>query len=216
MIYIKNLKIYIVMRSLKLGKNKNMMTRITGTCGILLPATVFMCIGFAIANSPWFSWTHNALSDLGAEGVSAFFFNSGMILGGVLAFVFSLGLMKILSNRTGAYILSLSSLALIGIGVFPETIMTPHFITSAAFFVLLTVSLLIIGLTIKQDKFERNMGGLAILFGIFAISSIILLLPFDGIAIPESLVCFPAFIWCMVYGLKMALYTEPPSSALQD
>jgi len=200
------------MQHLKL--EQTMITRITGTCGVLLPVTVFICIGFALAHSPWFNWAHHALSDLGAEGTAAMFFNSGMILGGIFSFIFSLGLIKTLSNKTGAYILSLSSLALIGIGAFPETVFTPHFIASSTFFVLLTLSLLIIGLTIKQDKFERSMGALATLFAIFAIGSIILLLPFEGIAIPESLVCFPAFIWCMIYGLKMAFYVEPSREAL--
>jgi len=189
-------------------------TRISGICGILLPITVFICIGFAIANSPWFNWTLHALSDLGAEGISAIFFNSGMILGGILAFIFSYGLTKTLSNKIGAYALSLSALALVGIGVFPETIATPHFVTSAAFFILITLSLLALGLTIKKSEFERHMSGLAALFAVFALGAVFLLLPFKGIAIPESVVCFPAFIWCMIFGIKMVFYTEPSPELL--
>jgi len=178
-------------------------TRITGVCGMLLPVVVFTSIGFALLRSPWFRWTQHALSDLGVESATATLFNSSMILGGFLAFIFSLGLMRTLSNKTGAYLLCLSSFALIGIGVFPETVFTLHFIVSTAFFVLLTISLLIIGLKIKQDQFERNMGVLATLFAVVAICSTILLVPWEGIAIPETLACFPAFIWCMIYGVKM-------------
>ena len=83
-------------------------TRIAGICGVLLPVVVFISIWFAMSDAPWFRWTHNALSDLGLEGVSAFFFNNGMIFGGILAFVFSIGLSKTLSNKTGAYILAIS------------------------------------------------------------------------------------------------------------
>ena len=179
-------------------------TRIAGFCGILIPIVIFTGIGLAISQSPWFSWTEHALSDLGIEGISASFFNSSIVVGGILAFVFSLGLIKILSNKTGAHILSLSSLALIGIGLFPVTIYAPHIIVSAAFFVLLTITLLIIGLTLKRDQFERNMGKLASIFAILAIGSTIFPLTGKGIAIPEIITCFPLFIWCMIYGVKMA------------
>ncbi|UCD13863.1 MAG: DUF998 domain-containing protein [Thermoplasmatales archaeon] len=188
-----------------LNSEKNRITRIAGICGILIPIVVFMCIGLAMFHSPWFRWTENALSDLGVGDTSAIFFNSGMILGGILALVFSLGLIKTLQNKIGAYILSLSSIALIGIGIFPETVYTLHFITSAAFFVLLAISLLIIGLSVKQDQSERAMGILATICALLAICSTILLLPWEGIAIPETLSCFPAFIWFMMYGVKMTV-----------
>lgn len=187
----------------KSNLEKNRIARIAGICGILIPIVVLLCIGLALSHSPWFRFTEHAFSDLGIEGISAIFFNSGMILGGILALVFSLGLIKILQNKTGAYILSLSSLALIGIGIFPETVYTLHFIVSAAFFMLLAISFLIIGLTIIRDQSERTMGILATLFALIAICSTIFLIPWEGIAIPETLSCLPAFIWCMVYGIKM-------------
>ncbi|EMR74486.1 putative membrane protein [Thermoplasmatales archaeon SCGC AB-540-F20] len=187
----------------KSNPEKNRIMKIAGICGILIPIVVLLCIGLAMSHSPWFRFTKHAFSDLGIEGVSAIFFNSGMILGGILALVFSLGLIKILKNKTGGYIFNLSSLALIGIGIFPETVYTLHFIVSAAFFVLLAISFLIIGLTIKRNQSERTMGILATLFAIIAICSTILLVPWEGIAIPEAVSCLPAFIWCMVYGVKM-------------
>lgn len=203
---IKNLnkkhKIYKIMRQQKLTQTA--ITRITGVCGILLPIVVFTSIGLAMGHAPWFSWTQHALSDLGIKGMPALLFNSGVILGGILAFVFSLGLIKTLSNKSGAYILGLSSIALIGIGVFPETEYLLHLLVSASFFVLLILALLIIGLTIKQNQFERNMGVLAAFFAFLAIASTVLLIPWEGIAIPESFSCFPAFIWCMIFGVKMA------------
>ncbi|MCX6666995.1 MAG: DUF998 domain-containing protein [Euryarchaeota archaeon] len=178
-------------------------TKIAGLCGVLVPIVVFVCIGLSMTQAPWFRWTHNALSDLGIKSNAAAFFNIGMMLGGSLTFVFSLGLIRILSNKIGAYILSLSALGLIGIGLFPENIFTLHFISSATFFVLLALSLLLIGLKIKQNPFERNMGMLATLFAVVAIGSTIFLIPFEGVAIPEAFACFPAFIWCMIYGAKM-------------
>jgi hypothetical membrane protein len=178
-------------------------TRVAGICGILIPVVMFTCLGLSIASSPWFTWTQHALSDLGIQKNTAILFNNGMILGGILTLIFSLGLIKILSNKTGAYLLALSSVALIGIGLFPETIFTIHFITSASFFVLLTIAFLIIGITIKQNSFERSMGLLALVLAMIAISSTIFLFHLDGIAITEALSCFPAFIWCSIVGIKM-------------
>lgn len=178
-------------------------TRVAGVCGIFIPIVIFTCLGFAIALSPWFAWTRHALSDLGITGNSAVFFNYGMIIGGILAFIFSLGLIKVLSNKAGAYLLAFSAVALVGIGVFPETVAALHFISSALFFMLLTIALLIIGLTIKQNQFERSVGSLAFLFALVAISSTVFLFSMEGIAISEALSCFPAFVWCLIVGVKM-------------
>jgi len=186
-------------------------TKIAGICGILAPLVVFSCIGLAMVHAPWFIWIQNALSDLGVESASALLFNCGMVIGGVLLLVFSLGLARIISNKIGAHILSLSALALIGIGLFPETIFPTHFIISASFFILLAISLLVIGLGAKQDPFERRMGAFAVLFAVLAISSTTFLLIFEGVAISESLSCFPAFLWCMLYGIKMALGQPSPT-----
>jgi hypothetical membrane protein len=176
---------------------------VAGVCGILIPIVIFICLGVAIASSPWFTWTHHALSDLGVSENTAVLFNYGMVLGGILAFIFSLGLRKVLSNKIGASLLSVSSLALIGIGLFPETVFVLHFITSASFFVFLTIALLIMGLTIKQNSFERSVGGLALFFALVAISSTVFLFHLEGIAILEAFSCFPAFVWCMIIGIKM-------------
>jgi hypothetical membrane protein len=177
--------------------------RIAGICGILLPIVIFSCLGLSIASSPWFTWSEHALSDLGIQKSTAAVFNNGMIIGGVLTCVFSLGLISVLSNKTGAYLLLISSFALIGIGLFPETVFMLHFFTSASFFVILTLALLVIGMTIKQNHFERNIGFLALLFSLIAMSSSVLLLPVKGVALAEAFSCFPAFVWCLIVGTKM-------------
>jgi hypothetical membrane protein len=182
---------------------QNGLLKISGLCGILTPLVVFTCIGVAMSQSPWFSWSNHALSDLGVEMVSAPFFNYGVIFGGLLIFIFSLGLMKLISCKIGAYFLCLSSVGLIGIGVFPETVQPAHFIVASIFFVFLIISLLIIGLTVKQTNFEHSMSILAFSFAILALLSTLFLIPFKGVAITESLACYPAFVWCMIYGLRM-------------
>lgn len=184
---------------------KLLLKKISGFCGILIPIVIFINIGIAIFYSPWFNWTKNALSDLGIEGISAFFFNNGMILGGILVLIFSIGLVKRLEVKTGGYVLFLSSIALIGIGVFPETMFTIHWIFSALFFITLTIALLIIGITLRKNQSERTLGSIATIFSILSFCSLMLIFPWEGIAIPESISCFPAFVWFMIYGAKMTL-----------
>jgi len=184
-------------------KRTSGITRVAGICGVLIPIVVFTCLGLSLTASPWFTWTKHALSDLGVQENTGLLFNYGMILGGILTFIFSLGLITMLSKKIGAYLLLVSSIALIGIGLFPETIFSIHFITSASFFMLLTLALLIIGVTVKQNHFERSVGSLALVFAMIAIGSTVLLFQLKGIAVSEALSCFPAFVWCLIVGVKM-------------
>jgi len=186
-----------------IDRGQSGITRIAGICGILIPVVIFTCLGLSIASAPWFTWTQHALSDLGIYENTEVLFNYGMIIGGFLTLIFSLGLIKILSNKTGGYILAFSAVALIGIGLFPETIFALHFFTSASFFVLLTIAFLIIGITIKQNSFERGIGVSAFVLALVAIGSTVTLFHVDGIAIAEALSCFPAFIWFQIVGIKM-------------
>ncbi|KYK29786.1 hypothetical protein AYK20_00185 [Thermoplasmatales archaeon SG8-52-1] len=168
-----------------------------------MPFVFLISILLAMINSPWFIWTNNALSDMGAEGISAFFFNTGLIFAGLLAFIFSIGVIKILTIRIGGYIIAISSLSLIGVGIFPITIFDLHYIASAIFFISLTIGLLILGLTMKQYDFDKSMGNVAIVFAFIAFISPVSLYFFSGIAIPEIIICFFVFLWYMIYGVKI-------------
>jgi hypothetical membrane protein len=178
-------------------------TRVAGICGLLLPVVIFTCLGLSLLSSPWFTWTDHALSDLGVQTTTAALFNYGMIAGGVLAFIFSLGLIRVLSRKIGGYVLLFSSIALIGIGIFPETVFALHFFTSATFFVTLTLALLLLGITMEKDSFKRPVGFLALGCAGVAMISALFLFPLKGIALPEAFSCFPAFGWCFIVGAKM-------------
>jgi hypothetical membrane protein len=183
--------------------------KVAGLCGILLPIVFFVSLAISMLLSPWFTWTNNALSDLGLAGASALFFNQGVLIAGILFFVFSLGLIKKSSNKRGAYFLTLSALGFIGVGLFPETMFTTHFIMAALFFISLVLSLFYIGrigLTKANDRFERRMSILALLFAITAVCSTAFLIPLKGVAIPEAFAFFPAFAWCMIYGFEMSMH----------
>jgi hypothetical membrane protein len=89
-----------------------------------------MFISLSINSAPEFSWMENALSDLGVMlGVTSVLFNYGLIISGILGFIFATSLFRVLRfeiNRGlgGALIFSLACLALIAIGVFPRTLGT--------------------------------------------------------------------------------------------
>lgn len=178
--------------------------KITAICGILIPIIIFTSIFFAISVAPWFEWTKNALSNLGVDGLSAFFFNNGLIIGGFFIFIYSLCLIHLLKNKIGAILLLGSSISLIGIGIFPETIFILHFLTSAAFFILITIAMLTIGLTMYISNYYKTLGIIALFFSIIALVSPFSLICLNGIAIPEAMTCFPGFIWCMLFGIRIS------------
>lgn len=61
--------------------------------------------------APWFAWSRNALSDLGAAGEpTAPLFNGGLLVGGVVAAAFAWALWR----RAGAVVERLAALAYLG------------------------------------------------------------------------------------------------------
>jgi hypothetical membrane protein len=129
--------------------------------GLAAPIVAFTCILAAVASYPNFSWTNNALSDLGVvKGVTSALFNFGLVACGVLAFAFAvLGLFPYLHSssvgKVGVGFFASASFALILIGVFNENFSPTHFILSAAFFVLLPISLLTLTATFAVQHQPR-------------------------------------------------------------
>jgi hypothetical membrane protein len=179
--------------------------RIAGVCGVLTPIIVLTLILLAIYYSPWFSWTENALSDLGVQGTAAIVFNSSLVVGGVLTIIFAIGLREILLNRTlgriGTLIFILDGAMLCAIGIFPETAGDIHFYVSVAFFVLLPVSLFLNGVAMMQESSERKTGLFTITAGIIAAT--VWMLQWSAVAIPEIIAALAAFVWSIVLGIRM-------------
>jgi len=187
---------------------KTGVTKIAGLCGIVLPFVFFIFVELAIWQAPWFQWTQHALSDLGVSGSSAPLFSVGVIVTSILALVFSAGLVKMLSTKTGGYVLMISSVALFSIGVFPMSLGAVHYFVSATFFVSLLIGLLILGTTLNMNHFEEKMAKLAIIVSAISICSPIFLLFWKGVAFSETIVFFLAFLWCMLYGAGMISDSE--------
>jgi hypothetical membrane protein len=114
-----------------LSQRKDSLQRIGAVSGIVTPILAFTCILTAVASYPAFSWTNNALSDLGIiSGVTGTIFNFGLYSSGLFALNFAVfGLFAYLRNswigKIGALTFAATGLALMGIGFFPENV-APH------------------------------------------------------------------------------------------
>jgi hypothetical membrane protein len=125
-----------------------LLARIGRGCGILAPLVSLGAIAIAMLLTPSFSWVGGALSDLGNPSApAAWLFNSGLILGGLFAFPFAGWYASLAHNRVGqltAVSMAGTALALIGTGVFPQSV-PPHGLISLLFYALLTYTLVLDG-----------------------------------------------------------------------
>lgn len=184
--------------------------KISGACGVLTPFIAFTFISLSIASFPAFSWTDNALSDLGVQtGITAFLFNYGLIISGIFAFVFASGLFKFLYEkllgRIGALFFAIDTLALIAIGVFPENFGRIHYYVSVIFFALFPISVLIIcAAFLRTGKVKMSVFTLTVAL----VAAIVWILQFtvkfgSNVAIPETLSALSASVWVIVLGIQM-------------
>ncbi len=173
--------------------------------GYLIPIVSFGGIFLAILVSPWFSWTKNALSDLGAHAGSDIIFNSSLIISGILFLTYSIHIYIKHENTiayVGAFFISLSAVFLTLIGVFPETYGDIHYTVSVGFFVTLPIGILLYSGYLALETKDKKL----FLFGVlvFLLSIIIWSYPWKkagitGVAIPEFLSALVAVLWLIYY-----------------
>jgi len=186
----------------EISKGKRL--KITGICGIAAPVVSFSCIFIAISLSPWFTWSGNALSDLGV-GEAWWLFNSGLIAGGILTAVFAAGLLTTYGDaarRFGALLFLLSAFSLVGIGIFSEAAGRIHFYFSVAFFALLALSLVAIGVGNILAKF-RKVGALTLIIGFLA--ALPWAFTWSAVAVPELISALAGTAWAAIQGVKFLL-----------
>lgn len=112
-----------------------------GILGIIGPIVALVAIAVAIMLSlSWFTWDGNALSDLGNynNGLpAAIVFNVGLVLAGILLFVFTFYFARTITDlptKIGMIPFFIALCFLIGIGVFSENAGDIHFTVSVGFF----------------------------------------------------------------------------------
>ncbi len=196
-------------------QQKNYFQQLGEASGIVAPIVAFTCILTAIASYPEFSWTNNALSDLGIiSGITGPVFNFGLYCSGLFVLKFAaFGLFKYFGSwvgKIGALSFVATSLALMGIGFFSENVVPYHYLFSVAFFVLLPISLFIITAAFALKR-QTKMALFTLLTAVAAATPWILQFTIQyvsGVAIPEFASALAGSAWTIVLGYKM-LKTPP-------
>ncbi|MGQ9479734.1 MAG: DUF998 domain-containing protein [Thermoproteota archaeon] len=119
--------------------------------GVLGAVVAYPLIAVSIVLTPWFNFYSNALSDIGniaRNAPVAYVFNFGLILSGSLVALFAL--LTSLKHRSWKYLLwsvllTVTSIDLALIGVFPEDAGIIHRLVSTVFFVLLMIVMFLYG-----------------------------------------------------------------------
>lgn len=185
--------------------------KIAAVTGILAPLIAFTCILTATASDPKFSWTSNALSDLGIiPGITGTLFNFGLITCGLLALAFALfGLLQYfqrsLVGKIGTAVFVAAIIALISIGVFNENFSPTHYLVSVTFFVTLPISLFIIT-SVFAIKHQNKLAWFTILMAIASAIPWILNFAINyapNVAIPEFTSGIAGAIWIIAVSYKV-------------
>lgn len=188
--------------------------------GIVAPIVAFTCILIAIASYPEFSWTNNALSDLGIiSGITGPVFNFGLYCSGLFVLKFAaFGLFKYFGNwvgKIGSLTFAATALALMGIGIAHENITPYHYLFSVAFFVLLPISLFIITAAFALKR-QTKMALFTLLTAAAAATPWILQFMVhyvSGVAIPEFASALAGSAWTVMFGYKMLKTPPQPKKA---
>jgi hypothetical membrane protein len=164
--------------------------------GFVAPIFGFFIVFLAISYAPWFSWTRNALSDLGAGGMESVIFNYGLMATGLLVLGFSRGLFEISEGsslgRIGASIHVLAALFLFAIGVLNINVRPWHYIVSVGFFVTLPSALIIYSIFLYKKKMF-SFAYLGWVLGVIAL--LVWVIPWSSVAIPEATSAGLSSIW---------------------
>lgn len=179
-----------------------------GLTGIISPTIGILTLLSSISLQNWFSWTENALSDLGAVGISnAYVYNYGLIIAAIFGIIFSLNLFAFLKykiSRAGTIFFLLGLIFLITVAIYPSGT-SPHVLVSFAFFGFSAFGIFLIGIgeSVKNRKLGYLCLGLILIGLPLAYVSARI---FSGVAIPEMIgvICFSIFSF--LFSLK--IYTE--------
>jgi len=194
--------------------------RMGASSGIVAPILAFACILTAIVTYPAFSWTNNALSDLGIiPGLTGPLFNFGLYGSGLLAFNFAIfGLLTYFKEswvgKIGAALFAATSLSLMAIGIFNESFSPTHYIVSVAFFTLAPLSLFAITCVLWLNH-KNAKAAFTVIMGIAAALPWLLLFAFNyapNVAIPEITSGLAVSGWAIMLGYKMLKETPQPKN----
>lgn len=202
--------------------------RLAALCGMVGPPLGLLFMAVAILTTPWFSFTDNALSDLGSWGEpGAVWFNVGVMLAGALSasFVY-MGirpLVRHLNDRSSELeglngkmvdrpmriivLLASGTGGLFLIGIFTVDDYLFHVIMALLFFLCTPIGIIELGHLLKtMDQIMLGnisiwMGGLGLLFALLVIGSE--MVGENGIVIPELILVIILASWQCPIALRI-------------
>ena len=191
-------------------ENKNLMfLRLSSVCGFLGSTLPLILVLSATFLSSWFSWSANALSELGV-GEQAILFNSAMLIGGALNFLFAVGLYKYLGKekliRAGVVSILLSSICLALVGVFTINYHIPHGLAAFGYFVFAPAGFLLIGFGEEEDTIRKLSlaCGFAALLAILVLPTAVFVLSLNvGFAVPELVEGLIISTWTIYMSVRL-------------
>lgn len=192
-----------------------MMRKIYPFLGIAAVIVSYSLIAVSIAMSPWFSWTNNALSDLGNTARNApgpaVVFDIGLVLGGLFALVFILLHLKDAKFHWKYLVwgipLALSSISLTLIGIFNESFGSIHLLVSVAFFFMTAITLLAYSY-ISFPLGAPRIGAVALILGISCATVWIARFPWQGVAIQETVTSVASAIFVLLIARRVIKWPE--------
>jgi hypothetical membrane protein len=164
----------------------------------------------AIITYPAFSWTNNALSDLGVvPGLTSLIFNFGLFASGFLGLLFAVfGMTKYFTKsivgKFGSGFFGAATVALMAIGVFNESYSPTHYFVSVAFFTLMPIALFMLTGAFWLVR-EKKMAVLSIIVAVTSAMPWLLFFTFNyvpNVAIPEAISGFAISVWTIILGIN--------------
>lgn len=165
---------------------------------ISLPIVFIIGLAVVLSRNPWFSFTNNALSDMGNINNPAHaYFNSFLMFFAVLTFVAALG-----AFRNGlSYLMPLAAVFLFLVGLFPENY-SPHAPAAVLFYVLALSDIIVVGVKLGRSDvslgyFWSALSGLTFFLMLYLVNARV----FRGLAIPELIGAVTILAWFVYIGL---------------
>lgn len=162
-----------------------------------------------------FSWSSNALSDLGVSEVASLF-NYSLIITGILTSIFAIGFLKAYAKSAlfhlGGVILIFGGGSLSLVGIFTKAHGAIHSYVSLGFFILFPIAMILVGIAFIRMNMQAK-GYPSILAGIIALLVILgglrelgmqWHLCFSlGFAVPEYLEALILGVWIVWMGMNL-------------
>jgi hypothetical membrane protein len=192
-------------------------SRVAGTCGIASVVVAILANSLAVFYSSGFSFTQNWLSDLGGTSYAAFLnvprpsvssattillSQWGLILAGLLALVFALGLLLQADSpayRLGAALGIVGTAGLCAEGIFLAPAGVPHLVAYYTFGLLAPTAMLLIGGALIVS--EKWLAGVSVTLGIIALGGTSMTA--YGRSVAELVLLIAVVLWAIALSVRM-------------